>query len=109
VFVPIDRNELPDDPETLRQMVVDMSSQMDKMHRQIDYLTRQLFGRKSEKFKLESTQGTLFSDDDGGDGSGEASADEAPDPAASADKNTASLGHVPAGGSSAPCMRPLTS
>src|SRR5262249_48394031 len=55
----------------------------DKMQRQIDYMARQLFGRKSEKVKIDSSQGQLSFDEEGGDGSGAASADQAPDPAAS--------------------------
>jgi hypothetical protein len=41
--VPIDRNSLPKDPEILQQMLVDLTTQLDKTHR----LLRQLLAAKN--------------------------------------------------------------
>jgi len=51
-------NELPDDVQTLRQMVLTLLGQIDDLHGQLHYLKRQLFGRKSEK--LDPNQRLLF-------------------------------------------------
>jgi len=53
---PID--QLPDDTDTLRQMVVTLLSQIDDLSGQLYYLKRQLFGKKSEK--LDPAQRLLF-------------------------------------------------
>lgn len=45
----IDIENLPDDPALLKEMVRDLIAVTDKQGRRIDYLERQLFGRKSEK------------------------------------------------------------
>jgi transposase len=53
---PID--QLPDDSDTLRQMVMTLLSQIDDLNGQLYYLKRQLFGKKSEK--LDPAQRLLF-------------------------------------------------
>jgi transposase len=45
----IDPENLPDDPALLKEMIRELLSVTDKFGRRIDYLERQLFGRKSEK------------------------------------------------------------
>jgi transposase len=51
-------DQLPDDTDTLKQMVVTLLSQIDDLSGQLYYLKRQLFGRKSEK--LNPHQRLLF-------------------------------------------------
>ncbi len=51
-------DQLPDDAETLKQMVVTLLSQIDDLNGQLYYLKRQLFGKKSEK--LHPAQRLLF-------------------------------------------------
>jgi transposase len=53
---PID--QLPDDSDTLKQMVMTLLSQIDDLNGQLYYLKRQLFGKKSEK--LDPAQRLLF-------------------------------------------------
>ena len=50
--------QLPDDTNTLRQMVITLLSQIDDLSGQLYYLKRQLFGKKSEK--LNTAQRLLF-------------------------------------------------
>ena len=50
--------QLPDDPGTLKQMVLTLLGQIDDLNGQLYYLKRQLFGKKSEK--LDPTQRLLF-------------------------------------------------
>ena len=52
------RDQLPDDTETLKSMVLMLLSQIDDLHGQLYYLKRQLFGKKSEK--LNAAQRLLF-------------------------------------------------
>ena len=51
-------DQLPDDTNTLKQMVLALLSQIDDLNGQLYYLKRQLFGRKSEK--LNPAQRLLF-------------------------------------------------
>ena len=51
-------DQLPDDTNTLKQMVVTLLSQIDDLNGQLYYLKRQLFGKKSEK--LHPAQRLLF-------------------------------------------------
>jgi len=51
-------DQLPDDANTLKQMVVTLLSQIDDLNGQLYYLKRQLFGKKSEK--LNAAQRLLF-------------------------------------------------
>jgi hypothetical protein len=41
--------QLPDDTNTLKQMVLTLLDQIDDLNGQLYYLKRQLFGKKSEK------------------------------------------------------------
>jgi transposase len=50
--------QLPDDPGTLKQMVLTLLGQIDDLNGQLYYLKRQLFGKKSEK--LDPAQRLLF-------------------------------------------------
>jgi len=50
--------QLPDDTNTLKQMVLTLLEQIDDLNGQLYYLKRQLFGRKSEK--LDPAQRLLF-------------------------------------------------
>jgi transposase len=50
--------ELPDDTDTLKQMILTLLSQINDLNGQLLYLKRQLFGRKSEK--LNPAQKLLF-------------------------------------------------
>lgn len=52
------KDQLPDDSDTLKQMVLTLLSQIDDLHGQLHYLKRQLFGKKSEK--LDPNQRLLF-------------------------------------------------
>ena len=51
-------DQLPDDANTLKQMVITLLSQIDDLNGQLYYLKRQLFGQKSEK--LNPAQRLLF-------------------------------------------------
>jgi transposase len=51
-------DQLPDDTDTLKQMVLTLLSQIDDLSGQLYYLKRQLFGKKSEK--LNPAQRLLF-------------------------------------------------
>jgi transposase len=51
-------DQLPDDANTLKQMVITLLSQIDDLNGQLYYLKRQLFGKKSEK--LNPAQRLLF-------------------------------------------------
>ena len=53
-------DQLPDDTNTLKQMVLTLLGQIDDLHGQLYYLKRQLFGKKSEK--LDPAQRLLFED-----------------------------------------------
>ena len=50
--------QLPNDPTTLKQMVLTLLEQIDDLNGQLYYLRRQLFGKKSEK--LDPAQRLLF-------------------------------------------------
>jgi len=50
--------QLPNDPRTLKQMVLTLLEQIDDLNGQLYYLKRQLFGKKSEK--LDPAQRLLF-------------------------------------------------
>jgi len=50
--------QLPNDPTTLKQMVLTLLEQIDDLNGQLYYLKRQLFGKKSEK--LDPAQRLLF-------------------------------------------------
>ena len=50
--------QLPNDPTTLKQMVLTLLEQIDYLNGQLYYLSRQLFGKKSEK--LDPAQRLLF-------------------------------------------------
>jgi transposase len=50
--------QLPNDPRTLKQMVLTLLEQIDDLNGQLYYLKRQLFGQKSEK--LDPAQRLLF-------------------------------------------------
>jgi transposase len=50
--------QLPNDPQTLKHMVLTLLEQIDDLNGQLYYLKRQLFGKKSEK--LDPTQRLLF-------------------------------------------------
>jgi len=50
--------QLPDDTNTLKQMVLTLLGQIDDLTGQLYYLKRQLFGKKSEK--LNPAQRLLF-------------------------------------------------
>ena len=50
--------QLPNDVEMLKQMVLTLLAQIDDLHGQLYYLKRQLFGKKSEK--LDPAQRLLF-------------------------------------------------
>ncbi len=50
--------QLPDDTNTLKQMLLTLLEQIDDLNGQLYYLKRQLFGRKSEK--LDPAQRLLF-------------------------------------------------
>ena len=52
------KEELPQDVDTLQQMVLTLLSQIDDLNGQLLYLKRQLFGKKSEK--LNPAQRLLF-------------------------------------------------
>jgi transposase len=52
------KDQLPDDTNTLKQMVLALLSQIDDLSGQLYYLKRQLFGKKSEK--LNPAQRLLF-------------------------------------------------
>ena len=54
------RADLPDDVNTLKQMVLTLLGQIDDLNGQLYYLKRQLFGKKSEK--LNPAQRLLFED-----------------------------------------------
>ena len=51
-------DQLPDDTNTLKQMVLTLLGQIDDLSGQLYYLKRQLFGKKSEK--LNPAQRLLF-------------------------------------------------
>jgi hypothetical protein len=51
-------DQLPDDANTLKQMVITLLSQIDDLNGQLYYLRRQLFGKKSER--LNPAQRLLF-------------------------------------------------
>ena len=51
-------DQLPNDTDTLKQMVLTLLEQIDDLHGQLHYLKRQLFGKKSEK--LDPAQRLLF-------------------------------------------------
>jgi hypothetical protein len=51
-------DQLPDDANTLKQMVITLLSQIDDLNGQLYYLKRQLFGKKSER--LNPAQRLLF-------------------------------------------------
>jgi len=51
-------DQLPDDTNTLKQMVLTLLGQIDDLSGQLYYLKRQLFGKKSEK--LDPAQRLLF-------------------------------------------------
>ena len=50
--------QLPDDCQTLKQMVLTLLGQIDDLQGQLYYLKRQLFGQRSEK--LDPNQRLLF-------------------------------------------------
>ena len=50
--------QLPNDPQTLKHMVLTLLEQIDDLNGQLYYLKRQLFGKKSEK--LDPAQRLLF-------------------------------------------------
>ncbi len=50
--------QLPNDTNTLKQMVLTLLGQIDDLNGQLYYLKRQLFGKKSEK--LDPAQRLLF-------------------------------------------------
>jgi len=52
------KEQLPNDTDTLKQMVLTLLGQIDDLSGQLYYLKRQLFGKKSEK--LNSAQRLLF-------------------------------------------------
>jgi len=52
------KEHLPDDIDTLKDMVLTLLAQIDDLHGQLYYLKRQLFGKKSEK--LDPNQRLLF-------------------------------------------------
>ena len=52
------KEQLPNDTDTLKQMVLTLLGQIDDLSGQLHYLKRQLFGKKSEK--LDSAQRLLF-------------------------------------------------
>lgn len=52
------KEQLPNDTDTLKQMVLTLLGQIDDLSGQLYYLKRQLFGKKSEK--LDSAQRLLF-------------------------------------------------
>jgi transposase len=56
--VPIDRNSLPNDPEILRQMLVDLTQQLDKTQRLLQQLLTARSGSRSEQ--LSADQLRLF-------------------------------------------------
>jgi len=51
-------DQLPNNTDTLKQMVLTLLEQIDDLHGQLHYLKRQLFGKKSEK--LDPAQRLLF-------------------------------------------------
>ena len=51
-------NQLPKDVNTLQQMVLTLLGRVDDLNGQLNYLKRQLFGKKSEK--LDPNQRLLF-------------------------------------------------
>src|SRR5277367_906913 len=57
-IVPVDRNSLPKDPEILQQMLVDLTSQLDKTQRLLTQLLAAKSGTRSEQ--LSSDQLRLF-------------------------------------------------
>ena len=57
--VPIDRNSLPKDPEILQQMLVDLTTQLDKTQRLLSQLLAAKNGTHSEQ--LSADQLRLFS------------------------------------------------
>ena len=52
------KEQLPNDTDTLKQMVLTLLGQIDDLSGQLYYLKRQLFGKKSEK--LDPAQRLLF-------------------------------------------------
>lgn len=52
------KEHLPDDTDTLKEMVLTLLGQIDDLEGQLHYLKRQLFGKKSEK--LDPKQRLLF-------------------------------------------------
>ena len=54
------KNQLPDDTDALKQMVLTLLGRIDDLNGQLHYLKRQLFGKKSEK--LDPSQRLLFED-----------------------------------------------
>jgi len=57
-IVPVDRNSLPKDPEILQQMLVDLTTQLDKTQRLLAQLLRAKSGTRSEQ--LSADQLRLF-------------------------------------------------
>lgn len=57
-LVPVDRNSLPKDPEILQQMLVDLTSQLDKTQRLLTQLLAAKSGTRSEQ--LSADQLRLF-------------------------------------------------
>ena len=56
--MPIDRNSLPNDPEILQQMLVDLTTQLDKTQRLLRQLLEAKSGTRSEQ--LSADQLRLF-------------------------------------------------
>jgi hypothetical protein len=51
--VPVDRNSLPKDPEILQQMLVDLTTQLDKTQRLLSQLLSAKSGTHSEQLSVD--------------------------------------------------------
>src|ERR1700722_17790091 len=79
-IVPVDRNSLPKDPEILQQMLVDLTTQLDKTQRLLSQLLAAKSGTRSEQ--LSAGQLRLFSQELGAElpnAATEVEADSTPD------------------------------
>ena len=56
--MPVDRNSLPKDPEILQQMLVDLTTQLDKTQRLLSQMLSDKSGTHSEQLSADQTSTT---------------------------------------------------